>query len=282
MTKKYRLEDLFVVGQELTIEDARNGRSVTVWLQKLNSLEHEKAMRRASAARSRVLSGREESELEMAQDEAGQLGREGWVEYLTADALNKKIPSIESELAAEEEWAESDYIQGLRDVWDATMRYIYEDDPLDAEASKIKEELKRFRDELEKRIDGERESIRRDFETKNSEDLERRVVDRLIQARGDMVWLAEFRKCEIWLATREPDDHHQLYFESRETVDKLSHEVLVQLMSAYQELSVEPIEGKDLGATHNSSASSESPEQQETDDSSGPAELTESKTSPTT
>lgn len=268
MTKKRRLSDLFVVGREIEFDDG-GGEPLKVWLQKLNPVEHETAMRRAAGARARVLSGRHEAELEMARDEAAQFGRDGWIEFLASDILGKKLTSIESELAAEDEWAEQDYLQGLKDVWETSMEQVLKEEPDDPNALRVREELDRFRVEYEKRVEGERERIIKDLEAKDDDDLERRVVDRLIGTRGDLAWLTEFRKCEVWLATRDADDHHCKYFTSREEVDDLSQTVLMRLMGEYQDISVDPLEGKDSGAIPNSSASSESPAVEETEELSG-------------
>lgn len=268
MTKKRKLADLFVVGREIVFDDG-GGEPVTIWLQKLNPVEHETAMRRAAAARARVLSGRNEAELEMAQDEAVQFGRDGWIEFLASDALGRKIAVLESELASEEEWSKDNYLQGLKDAWDATMERILEEEPEDPSALKVRDELERFRVALEQRIEGERANLIKDYESKADEDLERRVVDRLIATRGDLAWLSEFRKCEIWLATRETEDHSFRYFAEREDVDNLSQPVLMRLLNEYQDLSVDPLEGKGSGAIPSSSPSSESPAKEETETSSG-------------
>lgn len=268
MTKQRRLTDLYVIGDEVVVDDGR-GKPIKVWLQKLNPVEHETAMRKASAARARVLSGKHAEEIEIAQDEAAQYGREGWIEYLASDALSKKIAALEAEIGAEEEWSEQDYLQGLKDAWEATLKDALEEDPEDPSALRVRDELDRFRVQLEKRIEQERESLVADYGTREDDDLERRVVDRLLATRADLAWLTEFRKSEVWLATREPGDHQKKYFQGREEVDNLAQQVLVQLMTAYQDLVVEPLEGKDSGAPQASSSSSELPEVEEMDEHSG-------------
>lgn len=267
-TKKRNLADLFQVGKELELDDGQ-GEPVKVWLQKLNPVEHEKAMRRASSARAKILSGKDAAEQEMAEDEAAEIGREGWIEYLTTDALSRRVRALEAELAAEEEWSKDKYLQGLRDAWDDGMQDTLAEDPDDAEAVRVRDELARFQTALDALIEGERENIRRDYESKDDDDLERRVVERLISTRADLAWLTEFRRCEVWLAVRDPKDHLSYMFDERGDVDRLSQEVLVRLMTAYQELSVDPQEGKASRATRSSSKSSESPVVEETDQASG-------------
>jgi hypothetical protein len=271
MVKKRRLTDLYVVGKEIVLDDGR-GDPITVWLQKLNPIEHETAMRRAAGVRARVSAGKDQAEVEMAEDEAAQLGREGWIEYLISDTLSRKLQAIEAEVAAEEEWSEDGYLQGLKDVWEASMKKLYEDEPEAPEAIAVKERLQEFQDALEKRIEGERDSLRKDYESKSDEDLLRRASDKLMATRADLAWLTEFRKCEVWLATREPENHREKYFTSREELDDLSHEAIVRLMTEYSDLNLDPNEGKDLGETQTSSPSSETPERPEAETSSSPEE----------
>lgn len=273
MSNKRKLSDLYVVGKELVLDDGK-GEPITVWIQKLNPIEHERAMRRAGSARSRVLSGKDSIETEIATDEAAEYGRDGWIEYLASDALGRRMGVIEAELAAEEEWSKDNYLQGLKDQWETDAQQVLIDDPEDPQALNVREQLKRFTDEVQKRIDGEREQYIKDFEAKPDEDLERRVVDRLISTRADLAWLTEFRRSEVWLSVRDPEDHRKYLFEEREDVDALSQKTLIELMTTYQDLAVEPLEGKSSGATLDSSKSSESPEKEETEDSSGPEVVT--------
>lgn len=267
--KKRRLADLFVVGKEIVFDDGQ-GEPITIWLQKLNPVEHETAMRRANGARSTVLTGKNEVEREIADDDAAEFGRDGWVEFLASDALGRKIPALEAELAAEEEWSKDDYLQGLKDVWDASMQKALEEDPDDPSALRVRDELERFRVLLDAHVERERDSLVAEFNSRSDEDLQKRVVEKLLQTRADIAWLSEFRRCEVWLSTRLADDHRKKYFESRDEVDDLSQEVLIRLMNEYQDLGVDPLEGKDSGAMQPSSNSPESSDQEETVEPSGP------------
>ena len=64
------------------------------------------------------------------------------------------------------------------------------------------------------------------------------------------------------------------YFKDRSEIDDLPLEVYVKLQSAYQELSVDPLEGKDSGVTDTSSDLSDSPESPATEPASSPEEST--------
>ena len=53
MPKTRSLKDLYVVGKEVVLTDGEGG--VTVWLQKLNPVDHDTALRKANARRGATL-----------------------------------------------------------------------------------------------------------------------------------------------------------------------------------------------------------------------------------
>ena len=265
-----RLADLYVVGKEVVFDDGA-GDPVKIWLQKISPLDHETALRRANLTRSRILARNEASavEADTALFEAEQMGHESRVEYLIVDAVQKKMPAFEAEAAAEEPWSKDGYLQGLRDAWADGLEARYLEDPEDEEALHVFNEMKKFSDIVQERIEEEKESVRADLETRDEKWVLNEVADRFLQSRADLSWLTEFRKAEVWLAARDPKNHRKRYFDDRSDVDELAQEVLIKLLEEYRDLIVEPVEGKDSAAQDTSLPSSESPDKQETDAPSG-------------
>jgi hypothetical protein len=272
--KKRRLEDLYVVGRDLVVDDGQG--QVAVWLQKLNPLEHEKAIRKAGAAKARGLMVRNDPDSEGWQEayaDVEDLGpREEIIEYLIVEDVAKTQESAEAELAFTDEWSKEDYLQGLRDAWEDPERPLkdtYAQDPEDPEARRVFLELKRFADTVTSRVEPEMGRLRRDYQDVPDETLRRKATERFIELRAGLAWLREYRYCEIWLATRDPDNHDAYYFPDREAVDRLSPQVYRTLVGAYQELTVEPMEGKGSEPTRSSSPPSEPPNGEATSESSG-------------
>lgn len=257
MPKTKKLGDLFVRGVSCTVTDGED--SVEVWIQKLNPLQQDKALRRANGARARVLSVRKKDEDDLdylsyvheAEDIINS-GRDDCISYLLSEKLGTIYQAREAELAAEEEWSEENYIQGLRDAWDDGVSEDYARDPDDPEAKRVFSELKRFAEIVEKEVKKERDALARDFDNKSDEQLAKLVVDRVIEAAADLEWLKEFRKCEIFFAVRHPDNHNKPYFERREDVDDLELETFGQLAQAYNDMRVDVTEGKDSPETPDS------------------------------
>lgn len=254
MPKSLKLSDLYVLGKELEVTSPQG--SVTVWLQKMNPIDHETALRRANARRANVLSIARFSEEE--EDPVKKELRDSYmnelfdlapnrgaiIDFLATDAVAKTYAAREAEMAAEDEWSEEDYLQGLKDLWNDEMAERFVLDPDDAEATRVHDEIQRFHDALNAAVMSEREVNHREFETWTDEKLVREATNRLIEAAADMQWLHEYRKCEIWKGVRDAKSKKP-YFSSRAEVDELSTEILGQLIQGYTTLNVDSTEGKD-------------------------------------
>lgn len=254
MEAKRRLTDLFVVGRPLKINDGEVDpetgepyEPIEVYVRKLNAIEHETALRRANAARSAkaAVKNQENSDEYMVNWEAvEEYSRDGLISYLLQDFRSNREPLIEAELADDEEWSKNNYLLGLQESWLDGLKDRYAEDPTDAEALRVFEEMKRFNDALDAEINAEVEAKKADLESKSDLALQKQVFEKLMSMQASIAWLTEYRKCEVWLCTRLPDKKTK-YFESREEVDEVPPEVFTQIADAYREISVEPTEGKD-------------------------------------
>lgn len=260
MPKTRTLKDLYVVGEEFTLDDGAGG--VTVWLQKLNPVDHETALRKANAKRARIMSM---SKLPSDSDERAEYmnqlfdmaaDRDATINFLVQERIAERFAIIEAEVAAEDEWSKDDYLQGLKDSWDNEMyeRFVKASSPEDQEdaayieAATVKSELERFNEQVTKIVTGEMDAMRKDYADVSYEKLIEDGINRIIASNANMGWLMEFRKCEIWLGVRHPkkvDGVYPRYFSHRSDVDDLSSEVLGELMAAYTNLNVDSTEGKD-------------------------------------
>lgn len=257
-TVKRRLEDLYVIGKEVSFDDG-SGDVITVWLQKLNPVELSTALRRANAARSRVRSVKSDPESDEYQSY--------WLEVLdfeTKDSLalylsGEKTMSLqereEAKLAAEEEWAEHDYLQGLKDAWLGGLADQHQTDP-DDETTRVRDELARFSDTAGVIVTQESEAIIADLMAKDIELLQEEALERVIAYHANVAWLDEFHRCELWRGVRDPAKHTIYYFDKRDQIDSLSAVVANRLYAEYADLSVDVTEGKGSEETPNSSSSS--------------------------
>ena len=256
MPKTRTLKDLYVVGKMAEVDDG-NG-AVKVWLQKLNPVDHETALRLANAKRARTLAM---ARLPEDSDERAQYmnqlfdlasDREQTIEFLAQERMTERYSAIEAEIAAEDEWADDDYIQGLRDAWTEEMFNTYalattpeaQEAEEYIEAARVRSELERFNGQVLTALTSEVEALKKDYEDWTEEKLIEAGINKVIESQANMNWLMEFRRCELWLGVRDPKTKERL-FNKREEVDELASEVINQLMQAYSELNVDSIEGKD-------------------------------------
>lgn len=271
MPKTRRLGDLYVVGKELTIDDGEG--AVVVWVNKLNPVDQEAAVRNANAARARVLAGKKDPENQerlSIESELLEQSKDELVDFLAADALSNRQDALVAELAAEQEWQDKSYLQGLLDAWEGGLEDRYNRDPEDEEAKSVFEEMDRWQKILDARLEGEKERLLADFGQRPEDALRQQVLERLIQVQADMAWLSEYHLSEVLFAVREPDHHKKKYFNNRSEVEDLSQEVMRALYEGYHDLSIDPTEGKDSPGTPASSPSSDLSTEGETSQPSGP------------
>lgn len=248
-----RLTDLYVVGKEVTFDDG-HGEAVTVWLQKLHGFDQDQAMSRANAERAKILTLKnrpddDPEKIVYVSQVENQWDDEQVTRFIAAEDLIREQQSIESKIAHEEEWEKDDYLIGLQAAWDEDSNVVYFDDDADpeakAEATRVYEELQRFKKQVDEEYAKAEKRILREYAQKSKAERRELAINRLIDSHGDLRWVQEFRKCEVWLATREPTDHDKPYFQSRAEVDRLAPQVLARLMQEYRDLEVTVVEGKD-------------------------------------
>lgn len=279
VVKTRTLTDLFSAGRVFTVEDG-HGDPVTVYLQKLTPLDNETAVRRANAVRATiVIQGRDkESEVYLnALNELLDYSEEDLLTLAVEDELARRSEAIEAEWAADAEWNDGEYLQGIWDRWQDPMiqegYFVAEGEPRDPESERIFDELQRYSDELAAEMEKHRKHIRDEFSRKSYQQLIDMMLERTIKMQGDLTWMLEYRKCQVWLGVRKSEKDRTRYFKNRHEVDELASETLQRLVEAVTELEVPVDQGKESAGTDPSSNSSESPEPlEEQDTTSSPKE----------
>lgn len=270
MPKRATLFDLFTRGKPLVIEDP-SGASVEVWVQKISPDEHDKSLRRANAARAKVtLEMREEGHEErlVVLGDVRTLDRDTLIDILISEDRAQAAMSIEAqlELAEGSEWGKDGYLEGLRDLWAERMYTQWQEDENDPEASRVLAEMRRFTAEVNEGLDKVVRDLRIGYEDYELEVLRERALERLMEQRAGEIWIGEFERSRLYFAIREPDNHRAYYFSDAgfDGLFALADEVIHQLMTAYADLAVDALQGKDLPRTDGSSPSSEPPPVEET------------------
>jgi hypothetical protein len=227
-----RLADLYVVGKEVVLDDGEG--PVTVYVRKLSPADHDRAVKAAHAARSRLLAARADPDSdEFAEliSTARELPRESLLTYLGEDERIRRRSVVEAELAAEDEWSKDSYLTGLQEAWETSGERTLREEPDDPDAKRIAAELGRFRERVDAVVDEHVTDYLDSVADRSDQALQELVLDKTVESRAAVEWITEFRRCEIWLAVREPDKRTRV-FNGRTEIDELSQEVLEQLTSA--------------------------------------------------
>jgi hypothetical protein len=248
---KRRLSDLYVVGEEVVFDDGTDD-PIVVWLQKLTPTETQAAVDAARPAKSIVASIKRLPEDDPAKapfydelDKAEMLSKMDKMTFLVKPKVDEFKISAEYRIADEDEWAKDDYLIGLQTAWGAELRDRWLEDPTDPEADRVYKELVRYNDQVEAETEAEKNELIYEIQDLSEQEIDRRVVNRLIEDYSSKKMIDEFRMQQIFLATREVDDHSKRYFNSREELDILSSAVINKLLLTYAFMAVDPMEGKD-------------------------------------
>lgn len=249
-----RLTDLYKVGKEVTFS-IDNEPDLTVWIQKLQPFEQELCITRAQGERAKVWALKnlpdddEERAVHIMQVE-DEFSHEEMVNLAASDELSKAHQSAESFVAMDDDennlWAKDGYLEGLQEAWAGAQLNLHNtDDPTaQKEAQRVFEELKRYNVEVEKEFAVRKADILFKWENTATETLKALCVNKIIEVRADIRWMAEYERSEVWLATREENDHQARYFDKREEVDQLAPIALNRLINEYKEVMVGPDEVK--------------------------------------
>lgn len=270
-TRRRRLTDLYVVGKSVTVADEHG--NVDVWVQKLNPLESDNAIRMASAERAtKIAAAKDKTTVDWRaaySDIVEFASREDMVNLAIRNDVILVRTRVELETAAQEEWSKDDYLQGLIDSWDDRFRDLYATTPDDPEAKQVFAELERYDAQVNDLVESEINQLVRDQEGVSDEDLRERGIEQLLEQRATRAFVDEFEIQQLMFSVREAEDHGNYYFDDRREVLALHPKVREQIERAYREISVEPTEGKDLPAPAGSSPSSEAPKPPATSNASG-------------
>lgn len=280
---KKRLGDLYRTWRMVDCTDD-SGEKITVSMVKINRPDTDAAVQAANAARARVLIRRHQPDSELWLECYGEVAdreREELVEVLISDEIAQRHLSAEAEEEAREEWAEDEYLEGLRTLWTDELNMTWATNPEDPDARRVYDELTRFKANVAKRMEGEAEDLAEKFSHLDEEELSRKVVTKLIENSANVEWLAEFEMQRIFHATREPLDRAKRYFKTIGEVRDLDDRIYGRLRGEYEQLSVDVITGKESQATQGSSPPSEPSTEEAPSPASGPKASPPTKASPT-
>jgi hypothetical protein len=250
-----RLTDLYVVGREVSFEipGMEDEEPLVVWLSKLSPIQQRDAADSATSARAKLLALKNDPDSNPRQvavireqlEDLGVKERDAMIEFLISPKVQEAFAANEARIGSEGKWAKDDYLTSLQKAWNDGLSEKYATNEDDEDAKRVYDELLKFTEEVREATEEDREDIKLEFEHTSDEELAEKCLIRAIDAEADFAWVNEFSRWQIFYAVREPDDHKQQYFVSRSEVDDLDPKILNRLLTEYNEMTVDPTEGKD-------------------------------------
>ena len=275
--RRRRLGDLYVRGKEFEVDDG-TGDPVVVWIQKLNEIERDATLRRASAVKARYMLECEQEETELFVATLASvrefLERDAMVNVIISEEVAKAQQRLEAQMIHDEDgWGKENRITELIELWTGTddvpgLAAAYAEDENDPEALRVKGEVEAFEADLKRKVEEEQQRLIGDLDDTPDNELARVAAREVLKRRADDEFMREWHRQQIFYAVREPDDRHKRYFGTLQEVDDLDDQVRDLLERQCNLLFVEANEGKDSRPSTSYSSSSE-PTETETKASSG-------------
>lgn len=250
-----RLTDLYVVGREVSFEvpGAEDEEPIVVWLSKLSPIQQRDSADSATSARAKLLALKNDPDSNPRQiavireqlEDLGIKDRSNMIDFLISPKVQEAFAANESRIGSEGQWAENDYLNSLQKAWNEGLSEKYATDEDDEDAKRVYDALLKFTEEVREATEEDRENLKLEFEHDSDAELADKCLARAIEAEADFAWVNEFSRWQVFYAVREPDDHKQQYFIDRAEVDNLDAKILNRLLTEYNEMTVDPTEGKD-------------------------------------
>jgi hypothetical protein len=288
MTVTRRLGDLYKLGAKVDFEDQEG--PVSVWVSKLSPLQKGKIERRAGAAKARYMhlaDDVESDEYLSTYAAIRDLDVEQILPLLIAEDFERAKLRIEAQVSAEDQWAEENYLQSLRDAWlgddeNRALMHVYGEEPDDPEAKRVFTEMQRYLDQVRDELTAERDSLLAAWADVPEEEAWTKGTEHMLKRQMLEAYASEYNLQAVFeavheLEIKEVDGEEEFsggkrYFAHVDEVRELDETVFVQLAVAVSLMEVGDVEGKGLLARPASSDSSDPSETPETSEVSGPVE----------
>lgn len=267
----------------IPFEDEVTGEPIEVVVVKPNTHQTQQIERRASAARARAkvtFDDKDSDDAWALRDQAVNADRDSLLSTIVGFEIREKGLSIYYEERAKPEWSEDDHLLGLEVIWHSKEPVVLglntqmiaasppEDEDLDEddlaeykaaydEAIRVRDELARFEEAINKRTEDERNALTTLYQSYTDDDLAEEGVKYLTKIALEKTYSDAYEQQLLYYATRRVDDLTQRYFQTAGEVLELDDEIRDILLIAYTDISVPVLEGKGLPGSPGSSTSSE-------------------------
>lgn len=248
---------------------------VVLFVAKLSDIEMNRASKHAAQAQAVTMAGKRDRDSDNWKAYAANLSdvkRDDLITTLVDKEMVGRQDIVEARLANETtideqgeevpgKWAKDGYLEGLYAAWHETYKAIFAVNPDDPDALRILKEIGYFNDEVDKALKYEAEVERQVFSAWDDETLLAAVIDMLIAGEATEAWLEEYKRRVIFQSARDcegPDPkrqgkckcrgararHLDLHFDDFVEVERLDTKVRDLIYNTFNDVQVDPQEGK--------------------------------------
>ena len=247
-----KLSEIYVEGDVVEFPDPKDpDNPLKVWIQKPTPAEDKVSIRKAKPAKlaiSRIKRLPEDSDEKFEfydkLDEPRFETLRKKLAYLVSTSVEEFRQTASAQVANEPHWAEDDFLIELQDTWNEEFKVKFIDDPEDKDAKAIHDQLERFTVEVEDSINDHEALLISELEDLTEDEINKKVVQKLIEEESNIEMYNEFRRQQLFLGTRDFDDHSKRHFDTREEIDALPSEPYITLLAGWLVLNMDSIEGK--------------------------------------
>lgn len=162
-----------------------------------------------------------------------------------SEEYTKLQASVESRIAHEEKWAQNDYLQTLQSLWIDEMKERFDRNPEDEEAARVFKELKKYTEEVDTIVQSEFEDMLFEKKQSSKDVLIEEAIDQLLDTSAVSAQVEEYNYWKIFFATYLDSDFTEKFFEEIDDVRGTPHELLSKILTAYDDMSIGVMRGKD-------------------------------------
>lgn len=279
--KKRRLADLYQVGMDVLVDDGEN-EPITVYMRKPNPFEHEEALRDGNAARARMtlrMRDPKTQDFDILKADVEAIGnKQRQCEFLVSERGPEFLSRAYQKISTSDDWSEDGLIEAIQDsiqeFADRENEMTEEDEDWE-DYQRVKGQVEKFNKQVDDQAAIERQEEIHRLLDETDEDIRELVRKALIDKAASLLFFREYRMSCIYFATREPENHGQRYFTSKQEVRELPYEVQSILLDNYDQLDLSKDEAKNSHSAAPSSLESAQSDSPETSEQSGPEESTD-------
>ena len=236
------LDELFAAGKEYNIAPDGADEPFMVFIRKLGPTQQNVAARKSNSARTTLVLDARDPESDynkLLKAQVEGIEREDKIRQLAMTEIAEDREKLEQEISGNEEWSKDGYLQSLVDAWEGGLQVDWHmgEDLRSEESVRVFGEMKRFADEVDKKLESRLQREINILEQESDETIDEKMMNAQIEFDASAEWLKTFRMYQILFGVRDIESNQQIY-ERFQDVEDIPAELFAKLIAAVVDLNV--------------------------------------------